>query len=229
MTIFSYLNSPAEMLIMIGIRLLIVFTILPVHEYAHAFAAKKMGDNTALMAGRLTLNPIAHVDLFGALFLVLFGFGWAKPVPINPRNFRNYKKGIAITAVAGPLANLICASLGIFVFNVLLYVPISRSLVDVFFYIVIAVEYFAMINISLAVFNMIPITPLDGSRLLSTVVSYKVNYFMSKYQQYIYLGFLLLLLTGVLQRPMTWIINLVYSGINLLFFWVEPLMRAIFY
>ena len=228
MTIFSYLNSPAEMLIMIGIRLLIVFTILPVHEYAHAFAAKKMGDNTALMAGRLTLNPIAHVDLFGALFLVLFGFGWAKPVPINPRNFRNYKKGIAITAVAGPLANLICAALGIFVFNVL-YVPISRSLVDVFFYIVIAVEYFAMINISLAVFNMIPITPLDGSRLLSTVVSYKVNYFMSKYQQYIYLGFLLLLLTGVLQRPMTWIINLVYSGINLLFFWVEPLMRAIFY
>ena len=114
-------------------------------------------------------------------------------------------------------------------FNVLLYVPISQSLVDVFFYIVIAVEYFAMINISLAVFNMIPITPLDGSRLLSTVVSYKVNYFMSKYQQYIYLGFLLLLLTGVLQRPMTWIINLVYSGINLLFFWVEPLMRAIFY
>lgn len=229
MTIFSYLNSPAEMLIMIGIRLLIVFTILPVHEYAHAFAAKKMGDNTALMAGRLTLNPIAHVDLFGALFLVLFGFGWAKPVPINPRNFRNYKKGIAITAVAGPLANLICAALGIFVFNVLPYVPISQSLVDVFFYIVIAVEYFAMINISLAVFNMIPITPLDGSRLLSTVVSYKVNYFMSKYQQYIYLGFLLLLLTGVLQRPMTWIINLVYSGINLLFFWVEPLMRAIFY
>lgn len=229
MTIFSYLNNPAEMLIMIGIRLLIVFTILPVHEYAHAFAAKKMGDNTALMAGRLTLNPIAHVDLFGALFLVLFGFGWAKPVPINPRNFRNYKKGIAITAVAGPLANLICAALGIFVFNVLPYVPISRSLVDVFFYIVIAVEYFAMINISLAVFNMIPITPLDGSRLLSTVVSYKVNYFMSKYQQYIYLGFLLLLLTGVLQRPMTWVINLVYSGINLLFFWVEPLMRAIFY
>ena len=229
MTIFSYLNNPAEMLIMIGIRLLIVFTILPVHEYAHAFAAKKMGDNTALMAGRLTLNPIAHVDLFGALFLVLFGFGWAKPVPINPRNFRNYKKGIAITAVAGPLANLICAALGIFVFNVLLYVPITQSLVDVFFYIVIAVEYFAMINISLAVFNMIPITPLDGSRLLSTVVSYKVNYFMSKYQQYIYLGFLLLLLTGVLQRPMTWIINLVYSGINLLFFWVEPLMRAIFY
>lgn len=229
MTIFSYLNNPAEMLIMIGIRLLIVFTILPVHEYAHAFAAKKMGDNTALMAGRLTLNPIAHVDLFGALFLVLFGFGWAKPVPINPRNFRNYKKGIAITAVAGPLANLICAALGIFVFNVLPYVPISQSLVDVFFYIVIAVEYFAMINISLAVFNMIPITPLDGSRLLSTVVSYKVNYFMSKYQQYIYLGFLLLLLTGVLQRPMTWIINLVYSGINLLFFWVEPLMRAIFY
>lgn len=229
MTIFSYLSNPAEMLIMIGIRLLIVFTILPVHEYAHAFAAKKMGDNTALMAGRLTLNPIAHVDLFGALFLVLFGFGWAKPVPINPRNFRNYKKGIAITAVAGPLANLICAALGIFVFNVLPYVPISQSLVDVFFYIVIAVEYFAMINISLAVFNMIPITPLDGSRLLSTVVSYKVNYFMSKYQQYIYLGFLLLLLTGVLQRPMTWIINLVYSGINLLFFWVEPLMRAIFY
>ncbi len=216
------------MLLMIGIRLLIVFAILPVHEYAHAFAAKKMGDNTALMAGRLTLNPMAHLDLFGAIFLILFGFGWAKPVPVNPRNFSNYKKGVAVTAAAGPLSNLICAAIGIFVARIIGNIPMPISIYEIMAYVYLAIVYFAMINISLAVFNLIPITPLDGSRLLSTVVSHKVNFFMYKYQTYIYLGFMLLLLTGVLQGPISWVVDLVYKGINLLFFWVDPLMRLIF-
>ena len=91
-----------DLLIMLGVRLAIVFLILPIHELAHAYAAKKLGDNTALYAGRLTFNPIAHVDPLGAALLILFGFGWAKPVPINPRNFKKYRRDTAITAAAVP-------------------------------------------------------------------------------------------------------------------------------
>lgn len=219
MSILQYINDPAQLMLMIGIRLLIIFTILPIHEYAHAFAAKKMGDNTALMHGRLTLNPLAHVDIFGAIFLMLFGFGWAKPVPINPRNFKNYKKGVAITAAAGPLSNLICATIGIFVMNIIYNIPVTS---ETSYMVLLALQFFSSINLSLAVFNLIPIPPLDGSRILSAIVPYKVNYFMQKYQQ-IYIVFLVLLFTDVLQIPMSWIINKLYAGINALFFWIEPL------
>ena len=106
-----------QLLIGLGTRLLIIFFVLPVHECAHGWAAERLGDHTAREQGRLTLNPMAHLDPFGALFLVLFGFGWAKPVPVNPFYFKNRKSGMALTALAGPLSNLLMALISAVVFN----------------------------------------------------------------------------------------------------------------
>lgn len=223
MSIFSYLNDMPTFCIMAGIRLLIIFTIMPIHEFAHAYAAKKMGDNTAMMAGRLTLNPIAHVDPLGAVLLFVCGFGWAKPVPVVPRNFKNYKKGIAITSFAGPLSNLICATIGICIFKFLNYVPIRSSLLPIF--ILLAIQEFIMINIALAVFNLIPVAPLDGSKILSCFLPYKVNAFISRYQTYITYGFWILIILDVLDTPISLLCGLVWQGLNLLFFWIDPLMQ----
>lgn len=225
MNILYYLDDMPTFFIMAGIRLLIIFTIMPIHEFAHAYAAKKMGDNTPLIAGRLTVNPIAHIHPIGAILLFVCGFGWAKPVPINPRNFKNYKKGIAITAFAGPLSNLICAAIGLCAFDFLGYLPMQSNLLP--FFILLAVNQFVTINIALAVFNLLPIAPLDGSKILSCFLPYKANAFMSRNQTYITYGFLLLMMLGVLDRPISFLCGLVMQGLNLLFFWIDPLMQLL--
>lgn len=226
MTIFSYLDDPATLLIYIGVRLMIIFTILPIHEYAHAYAANKMGDKTPLIAGRLTLNPLVHIDPIGAVLLFLFGFGWAKPVPINARNFKKYKKGLALTAFAGPLSNLICAAIGIFVYKILSNIFIASLSVPVLL-VLLAIQQFISINLALAVFNLLPISPLDGSRILDCFLPYKAKAFIARNQRYITIGLWILIFTGLLQIPLSWLINLVYKLLGLLFFWVDPLMRLI--
>ena len=218
MSILSYLNDPKQLLIYIAIRLLVIFAILPIHEFAHAWAAYKMGDNTARNLGRLTLNPLAHLDIFGAIFLFAFGFGWAKPVPINPRNFKNYKKGTVLVSLAGPLSNIICAAIGVFVMKVLIYMPIS---IEAWMYISLAIDVFVTINISLAVFNLLPIPPLDGYNIFSSILPYKAVRFIAKNQQIIYIVFMALLFTDVLSKPLSFLINLFYTSIYYLFFWVD--------
>ncbi len=223
MSVFTSSN-PLELLINICIKLLIICCILPIHEYAHGYAAKKMGDNTAQMMGRLTLNPLAHIDPIGAIMMIVVGFGWAKPVPINPRNFKDYKKGVAITALAGPLSNLICAFIGTFFYKIVLNIFYLNP-TNVTYYVIIAITYFIQINLSLAIFNLIPIPPLDGSKILSCFASYKVNRFMSQYQQYLYIGLIVLIATGFLSGPLSWLITTLFDLFNNAFFWVDPLFK----
>jgi Zn-dependent protease len=157
-----FLQSP-DVLIAI---LLILFVSLPFHEFSHALAAYRLGDSTAKYMGRLTLNPLAHLDPFGALLILLVGFGWAKPTPYNPFNVRGGKTGEVIIAVAGPISNLalaIAAALPLrYIYATGIAVP------DV---VVSALSTFVMLNVILAVFNLIPIPPLDGSKLLYAAMS----------------------------------------------------------
>ena len=159
-----------QLLIGLGTRLLIIFFVLPVHECAHGWAAERLGDHTAREQGRLTLNPMAHLDPFGALFLVLFGFGWAKPVPVNPRNYNNFKKGEIVVSLAGVTMNLILAVVGAMILYTMLAVNGYKMMTDsVLSTIAIILYYFVGLNCGLIVFNLIPIPPLDGSHVIITL------------------------------------------------------------
>lgn len=187
---------------------------LTVHEWAHAYVAYKLGDPTAYNLGRMTLNPFKHIDWVGFACLILFHFGWAKPVPVNPRNFKNFKRDDILVSIAGIVMNLLMVLLFSVVFAVLLvlfpqlfsntpFLSIMGNIIG--------------INTVLAIFNLIPIPPLDGSHLFDIafgrVLPFKVLDFLHRY------GFILLLLilwSGVLSYPINWAMDLVYKGINAL-------------
>lgn len=193
--------------------LAVVFLTLPIHEFAHAFTATKLGDPTPRYQGRLTLNPFAHIDYFGASCIILFGFGWAKPVQVNQNNFRNPKCGMAFTALAGPVSNIIVALIALVACNgvALAYNDTAFSLL---YYIYIFLFYIAKINVSLAVFNLIPIPPLDGSRILSAVLPYKYYYKLMQYERYIYFGLIAVLWLGWLDVPLAAASNGVISVLS---------------
>lgn len=189
-----------EVIIGLCVSIFVVFCTMPIHEYAHAFVATKLGDNTPRLQGRLTLNPLAHIDIMGALMILIVGFGYAKPVSVNPRNFKNPKGGMALTALAGPVSNLIMA----FVFCILsvftMRVNSAATIVSVakfFFY------YAASINVGLAIFNLIPIPPLDGSRIINLIIPEKYYFKIMKYERYIIIGVFALIFFGVLDLPLS--------------------------
>lgn len=200
----------------------VVFCVMPIHEYSHALVATKLGDQTARLSGRLTLNPMAHISPWGAIMILLVGFGYAKPVPVNVRNtkMKNKKVAMALIALAGPLSNLIIGFLSVMVRYIIIIAASKRGgeMTTAIFALNIFFQYSAIININLAVFNLIPIPPLDGSRILFAILPSKFYFGIMKYERYIMAAMFLLLLTGVLTTPLSYLSKLIYNAFNQLFY-----------
>lgn len=181
-------------LIIVLIYAFCVLLSISLHELSHGLAAYASGDNTAKYTGRLSLNPLHHMDPFGALCLFLFGFGWAKPVPVNPRNFKNPKLGMVVTALAGPLSNFILAFIAQFIAALIGKLTFSSdsslgySIAIVAYMICV---YLAQLSLGLGIFNLIPIPPLDGSKVLNAILPARLYF---KYMQYERYGFIALIL-----------------------------------
>lgn len=221
-------------------RIPCVLIALIFHEVAHGWMAYKLGDPTARNMGRLSLNPLKHLDPIGTLCMVFFRFGWAKPVPVNMRHFKKPRRDMAIVALAGPVMNLILSFIGAFLYvfiwnfvimkdqNTAMYffgeingisdLPIQTSFM---FNLKIAslelVGAFHVLNLSLAIFNLIPINPLDGSRILHILLPPKAYYWLMQHERYIMIGLMVLLWTGVLTKPLSIAVSWLSDGmINLI-------------
>lgn len=199
--------SMLDVLMRIFATLVIIFLVMPLHEYAHGWVAKKLGDKTADFAGRLTLNPMSHFDPLGAFSILVFDIGWAKSVPIDPKNFKHPRRDLALTALAGPLINIIAAIVGTVFLNSTAFIqsnsfigPIQKFL-----------SYYIIINISLAGFNFLPIPPFDGYKILECLIP---NKYLIKYYRYYPLILLLLLglmLFGFFEIPLMFIRRGIYN------------------
>ncbi len=175
------------------------------HECAHGIAADCMGDPTARRSGRLSWNPLRHIDAFGLLMMVTVGVGWAKPVPVDPRNFKHPKRGMAVTALAGPLSNFALAIVALFFDGLLFRVPITvttGAVWQIYTFIWSLLVRIAVLSIGLGVFNLIPIPPLDGSKVLLSLLPDQVYFRVLHYERYIMIALVIAVWTGIFDAPL---------------------------
>lgn len=201
------------------LRLPIIFLAISVHESAHGYMAYLLGDRTAKYSGRLSINPMHHMDLMGALCMLFFGFGWAKPVPVNPQYFKNPKGGMSLVGIAGPASNFILA----FIFSVLYGLWIRAfgfpaSFVGDFFTSLFAVGI--SLNVGLGIFNLIPFPPLDGSKILAYFLPNRWYYRLMEYERYAMPVLMILLFVGLLDIPLGFLQNKVISLFLFIIEWI---------
>jgi len=194
------------------LRVIPALLCITIHELCHGLTAYKLGDDTAKRAGRLTLNPLRHIDVMGLIMMLLFRFGWAKPVPVNMNRLRSPKRDMAFVALAGPLSNLLLAILALFLYGLLL-IPLSRGSVgNVLLDLILTV---ASLSIALAIFNIIPIPPLDGSKILFSLLPENAYRNVLRYERYGMILLLLLVATNLLGKPLgtatSWVFSKLWS------------------
>lgn len=214
--LLQYATNPGQLIGLLlsapGVLIAITF-----HEFAHGYAAYKLGDNTAKNQGRLSLNPLDHLDPIGTLMLLVAGFGWGKPVEVNPRNYTrkiSMEKGEAIVSLAGPLMNFILAIIFTLIYYAIYkFAGISFMTSTVGGIIMVLISTTISINIGLGVFNLIPLPPLDGSKIIMPFLPYKAKQFFINNEQIFYIIFVLIWVTGIAGTVITPAINWVGNGI----------------
>lgn len=210
---FVYHRDPTE----VFTSILAIFLVFPIHEWAHAYVAYLLGDYTAKYEGRMSINPMRHLTLWGSLSLILFGFGWAKPVPINPYNLvkiRDKKVGFTLCALAGPAANFLMAIICMIIYKLLLFHNGTIFLTLMF-------KYLIEINVSLMVFNLLPIPPLDGSRIWSVFLKDETYNKLLMNEQKIVIIVLILLFFGILEVPLKFLAGIVFNLIDLVTWFIR--------
>ena len=199
---------------------------ITLHELCHGLTALALGDDTAKRAGRLTLNPIRHLDPMGLLMVVVFHFGWAKPVPVNMSRFRHPKQGMAITALAGPAGNVLITLVFLLLYGAL-YIPLGTSKAGA--YILQMLQLTAYISLGFAVFNLIPLPPLDGSKVLFSALNDEGYWKLMRYERYGSILLLVLVATDVLGKPLSNAVHTLFSALIPLTQWACDAVYTLFY